>query len=357
MEYTINEISIEICDRLGIPRKGKTTGNIVVKCLSPNHVDKNPSCSVSLDKGLWHCFSCGNGGSLTSLYYERTGHGIRRDLGITTTYNLYKTIEEETPDFNQLPDTDFKLNGQFFPIDSTDLSKNWISKRGFDVDTLNKLSIKYLKFGRTFKASDPLEKSNWRNFSEMAIIPIYEQGKLICFEARQLRSEDEWRKYLQNKNIDDSEKIYKKVLYPKGGSTKTLYRLEYLDTNKPLYLVEGLMDLLSLKTNQYFDNSTTTFGRSIKERQFYLLSKFKEIVLIPNLDIPGLSAIQQFKDKNMTNVKVLFLPFKNNLKDVNDILQKKCQRFNSLQDLIDMNWLDSIQDLRDVNIEQRISCL
>lgn len=47
------------CDPGRMPRRG------MVSC--PLHDDKSPSCSIDLDKGVWHCFSCGEGGDVYTL--------------------------------------------------------------------------------------------------------------------------------------------------------------------------------------------------------------------------------------------------------------------------------------------------
>jgi len=352
---TDNEIALEICRRLNIPTKGKVTGNVVVKCFNPHHIDNNPSCSLSLDKGIYHCFSCGNSGSLRSLYYEKFRVDIYKDLGVQRNLSLFQVTQEETADFSVPPDIDFAFTGKSYPMDSTELSKRWMKSRGFDIKLLNKLSIKYLKNGKVVKASEPDNRSEWHIYTEMAIIPIYEQNKLLCFEARQLRTEEEWKKHLEDKKIPLEGKSYKKVLYPKNSSTKTLYRLEHLDRDKPLYLVEGLMDNISLKTHPLFENSTTTFGRGIKERQFYLLGRFKKIVYIPNNDGPGISAIDQFKKKNMKNVHILLLP--KTVKDVNDILQKKDPRYSTLEDLVIKDWHKNEIHIDNFNVEKSINSL
>ena len=356
MDLTENEIALELCRRLNIPTNGKTSGNVVVKCFSPYHPDKKPSCSVSLDKSMFHCFSCGYSGSLKTIYKQKYGVSIYKDLGVNRSFSLLQQ-QEEVIDFSILPDVDFKFTGQLYPLNSTDLSKKWVEKRGFNLEVLDNLNIKYCKFGRTIKESDPADKEEWRSYSDMAFIPIYENKKLLCFEARQLRSEDEWFKHLESKNIDVSKKEYKKILYPKNSSTKTLYRFDYLNRDEPLYLVEGLMDVLSLRTNKLFENSTTTFGRGIKERQFYLLSKFKKIIYIPNLDMPGILAIEQFKKKDMKNVYILCLPKNSGIKDVNDILQGKHKRFKTLENLVNAGWLNKIQHIDDFDIESNIKSI
>jgi 5S rRNA maturation endonuclease (ribonuclease M5) len=46
-------------------------GKIMVSC--PLHDDKTPSCSCSIEKGLWKCFSCGQGGTVIDLQMRITG--------------------------------------------------------------------------------------------------------------------------------------------------------------------------------------------------------------------------------------------------------------------------------------------
>lgn len=347
-EYDLNQLALEICNRLNIKTNGKTTGNISVHCFNPYHIDKNPSCSVSLDKAIFHCWSCGFSGSLIKHYRLKTGRSIFKDLNIKSTFSFKDDDSYVTADFSRIPETDFQFKGQLYPIDAVDLSRAWIKKRGFDVDVLKKNRVQFLKFGKTVKRSDPSDKTKWRSYFDMAMIPIYEGGKLICFEARTLRSKSEHIQHLIQKGRDPEKISYKKVLYPKGGSTKTLYQWEQLDKEKPLYVVEGLMDLLSLRSNLFFENSTTTFGRSINERQFYLLSFFKEIIFIPNNDIPGISALEQLKKRDL-KVKVLPLPLQYN--DVNEVLQKGV----SLHELISKGWLKKEQDLSDFPIKNYIS--
>jgi DNA primase len=36
----------------------------------PFHDDKTPSLSLSPEKGVWHCFSCGRGGDGIGLFME-----------------------------------------------------------------------------------------------------------------------------------------------------------------------------------------------------------------------------------------------------------------------------------------------
>jgi DNA primase len=348
MDYTVNEISLEICRRLGIDVKGKTSGNVLVKCISPNHNDNSPSCSISLDKGVYHCFSCGASGSLKNEYYQRFGRSIYRDMGIQRPLG-FKVYDQDLhkANFDITPDVDFVFTGQFFEVDAVDISRAWIKSRGFKESILKQLRIKFIKYGKTVQKSDPENKDEWMTFRDMVIIPIYEKGKLISFEARDVKGKKAWEESLIAKGFDPKDYHYKKVLYPKHSSVNSLYQLDYLK-NEKLYITEGLMDVIALRSDERFLNSTSSFGVQLTERQIYLLSKFKEVCLIPNNDLPGITAIQKLKDKKMKNVTILPLP--KTLNDVNDILQKKDKRYNSIDDLIEMNWLSKEIPLEEFDV-------
>jgi DNA primase len=50
----------------------KRTGHTYM-CNCPLHTDKTPSLSINPTKGLWRCFSCGNGGDSIKLVQEAEG--------------------------------------------------------------------------------------------------------------------------------------------------------------------------------------------------------------------------------------------------------------------------------------------
>jgi DNA primase len=346
------QISLEICRRLGINLKGKTSGNILVPCLSEFHEDKHPSCSISLEKGLVHCFSCGFSANLKNLYFKKFGRSIYRDLGIQYSLPLQKKEEEYLPSFDDRPEVDFELEGRFFDPDTTDASKEWIEKRGFNVELLKLLKIQLMKSGKSCRKSDPTNKDYWMFYKNSMIIPIFENGKIISFEARTLQSQEKWKEDIIKKGLDPEKLSYKKVLYPKFSSVNSLYKLSELKRDKKLYVVEGLMDVISLRTEPFFQNSTCTFGANITERQFYLLSQFRDVCIIPNEDAAGMNSLKKFQEKNVIkNLTVLTLPA--NYKDVNEILQKKNKLYSTLKDVLDKDWIKNKErDLYNFDIEK-----
>ena len=41
------------------------------KVLCPVHGEMDPSCNVDMEKGLWYCFSCGEGGTALDLVMKK----------------------------------------------------------------------------------------------------------------------------------------------------------------------------------------------------------------------------------------------------------------------------------------------
>jgi DNA primase len=339
-------ISREILSRLGY-KTLKKGSQVLIKCPSEYHDDKHPSCSVSLEKGVFYCFSCGFSGNLKNLYYKKFGRSIYKDLGIAYSIPLQKQ-EVYLPSFDDRPETDFTLEYKPYPPDTVDSSREWIANRGFPMEIVKQLGIKFLKTGKSFRTSDPDNKEYWMYYRDFMVIPIFESGKCISAELRNLLSKEKWEEKLIKAKKDPKDHAYKKVLYPKFSSVNTLYKLSELKRDKTLYVVEGLMDVISLRTHPLFQNSTCTFGAQITERQFYLLEQFNEICVIPNNDAAGLNSLKKIQDRKMKDVKVLKLPMV--LKDVNDILQKRTV-YKSFDDLFEKKWLDSKLDLYGFDID------
>jgi hypothetical protein len=73
-----------ISERIVLRKVGK---EFVGRC--PLHVDKTPSFSVSEEKGLFHCFGCGESGDVFDFIVKLEGIGFREaraSLGVTDEY-------------------------------------------------------------------------------------------------------------------------------------------------------------------------------------------------------------------------------------------------------------------------------
>ena len=68
---------IEVLDRRGVEyKKTNNPTEILISCTSGEHVDKSPSLSYSLEKNVFHCWSCGFSGGVTK-FLESIGEVTR----------------------------------------------------------------------------------------------------------------------------------------------------------------------------------------------------------------------------------------------------------------------------------------
>jgi DNA primase len=338
---TNTEISTYILQRLDIEITKLRGDSATVRCFSGLHEDRHPSMNVSLEKAVYHCWSCATGGSLFKLYYETFGNSVYQDLNIKReSIQLIPRIDYSKINFDETPDVAFSLDARLAPLHNSPLGKAWLKKRGFLDSQSDKYKMKYCQYGIAKNVNDPADKSDWVHLYDRAIIPIYEKSKLISFEARDLKGEQEYKRGLIKRGLDIEDYPYKKVLFPKNSSVNTLYNIDLLDTTKRLYVTEGIMDVASLQTNNEFNNTTCIFHAIPTERQLYLLKRFKDIVYIPNNDLASFLGLRKLKESLGENLRYLTPP--KEINDVNDILQGKHPNIKSLQDLVNKGWLKRI---------------
>lgn len=342
---TDREINEEICKRLGIRISHLRNGKGNTNC--PFHEDRSPSFSIDLNAGICHCFSCLYSSTLKGLYYEKVGHGIMRDLGIQPIgVNIFSSKRNFEPiSFDELPDTGVYIEGNIIPIEASTNAVEYLKKRGISLSTAKEMKMKFVINGITKDTSNLTNKENWEYITNRILTPVYEKGKILSYELRDIMGEKHFRDELKKKGIDDSEIKYKKVLYPKHSSTNTLFQYEHLDTTKPLYFLEGLMDLGVLRSDSYFKNSTSVFGASIGQRQQYFLKKFPELIYIADHDKAGLISIQRLKEQIGVPFKYIFAP--RGCKDIGDIPQKLGI---SVEDCRNRKWLATMKNSDDFDI-------
>lgn len=287
----------EVISRLRIKIEGSLDRSEEWKCHCPFHKDRTPSMFVNPDKFIYHCFACHQAGSLYSLYHQITGGSLNKDLGIAfdafSTFSLTPRYEE--PDYTKLDESiAISIQGQPVSVLESPLAIKYLRKRGISIAIAQQMGMQFLETG----------KINGTYFENRIIIPIKEEGKIISMEGRDVTGSAE-----------------RKVLYPRGSSVATLYDIDNLQKNAPLYVVEGLMDLAVLRSDEYFKNSTALFGASISRRQLFLLEQFDDVVIIPDADEAGKKSIQRLKEGLKKPFKILEVP-KLGIKDVGDIPQK-----------------------------------
>lgn len=348
---TEREINEQIILRLDIAKNVKHR-SVMGHC--PFHTDKHPSFSVDIDRALCHCFSCGYNGTLRKLFREITGHSINKELGIkyeaqdeSTFINPFKeTIKE---DLSATPDVHIALDGAFIPVDKDPDVCKYLMQRCIPVSVAKSMRMSFATMARSFDTFEPNNKDQMVYFNKRLVIPIYEKGKLLSCEGRDIYGKDYYYNALKRKGMNPDEHEYKKCIYPRGASTSTLYDIDKLDNSKRLYFVEGIMDLAVLRSDGFFNtkNSTAVFGASISERQKYFLKQF-DFTYIIDADLAGWLSLRRLMESLKEapikrDWKFVVPPFQElGVKDVGDIPVKTGK---TIEQCRKAHWLDSSKDI------------
>lgn len=348
---TEREINEQIVLRLDISKNVKHN-SIMGHC--PFHTDKHPSFSVDLDRALCHCFSCGYNGKLRGLFREITGHSINKELGIkweaqdeATFVNPFKETVKE--DLSATPDVHIALDGAFIPVDKDPDVCKYLMQRCIPVSVAKSMRMSFATMARSFDTFEPNNKDQMVYFTKRLVIPIYERGKLLSCEGRDIYGKEYYYNMLRRKGLDPDEHEYKKCIYPRGASTSTLYDIDKLDSSRRLYFVEGIMDLAVLRTDSFFNtkNSTAVFGASISERQRYFLKQFDFTYVIDN-DLAGWLSLRRLMESLKEapikrDWKFVVPPFHDQgVKDVGDIPVKTGK---TIEQCRKAHWLDNSKDI------------
>lgn len=352
IEYSTGAISIEVLRRIlydshdlaVLDTLTEHSGNIMVHC--PVHGnDRNPSCSVNISKGIYNCFACGSSGTLSSLYYNQTGRSIKKDLNIASAGPITSWAKPKkqvsTISYDKLPNTHFQFTEEnVISVYDSPAATRYVQSRGFTPFVVQSMGMKY---AISAYAEDNLTGKKIY-YNNRLLIPVYEQGKLLTMEGRDIFGEKFWEKKMKETGKDIA---YRKCIYPTGSSSNTLYDMEHLDPKKTVYFTEGIMDVAAMRTSARMRNSTSTFGCKITERQYYLLRKFDDLVYVVNNDKAGWLSLHKMKKSFNKPFKVL-LPVEG-AKDVNDMIMVLHM---SIDEAIDKNWLKYAQPASEIDTKQ-----
>jgi len=208
--------------------------NYQIRCVNPQHIDRNPSCYIHKDTGIWHCFSCEAKGNLLVLL-KIFG---RNDL-------IDKYIGGETGDIKDYVKQMLKMGVEEEPEDHKVCIK---LPQGLDRNFSTPIGAKYLKYLRLRRLRWPIIKSfrlGFTNTDEIMrkriIIPIYEGGKLVGYQGRSIKKHPK-----------------KKYRFPKGIKTgRVIFNIDNIKGGTVI-ITEGPFDTMML--TQWGYNSVAILG-------------------------------------------------------------------------------------------------
>lgn len=327
-----------ISSYLPLVKKGK---NYFGVC--PFHDDNNPSMSVSEDKQIYKCFSCGASGNVFNFVmdYEKIDfksalYLLAKRSGINVSNNLVKT-NNKNDKFYEI----YNIAEKYYQNNlNTSLgleAKSYLHNRGID-DEL----IKHFKIGLSLKEQNGLVnllvKKNY-SIKDISLIglsnmdkdlyinrimfPLFNtNGDTIGFSGR-----------IYNMKSDSKYINTRETLIFKKGENLYNYHLAKDEARKEKFLivVEGFMDVIRLYSIGV-KNVVALMGTSLTKEQTTLIKRTSSnIILMLDGDNPGKKAIvnvgQILEEENL-KVNVVALP--EDLDPDEYILKYGKERFMSL---------------------------
>lgn len=300
----INEIRsrVDIVDivssYLPLTQKGK---NFFGVC--PFHDDTNPSMSVSREKQIYRCFSCGASGNVFNfvmdyehisfketlvLLSEKTGieiKGIQIDKKQDKNDKLYEIYDLAHKYYQNNMNSSYAkhakeyLNGRHIDeemikkykiglsLDKNDHLTKLLIGKGYDLNTLNNIGI----------SSDSRDV-----YMNRIIFPLYDlKGRIVGFSGRRYDGIKD-NKYVNTKGTD----IFQK------GETLYNYHLarEFVRSKNQVIVMEGFMAVIRSK-EAGIENAVALMGTAMTKEQANLIHRLSSnVVLCFDGDEPGRKA-------------------------------------------------------------------
>jgi len=313
----INEIRnktdiVDIISNYNIPltQRGK---NYFGVC--PFHDDHSPSMSVSKEKQIFTCFSCGATGNVFTFVskYEHIGfYDAVKILGTKVGYNLgnIKINKNKNSELYEIYDIACRFYQNSLNTANGKNAYEYLEKRKIDKETIKKFKIglSFSKISLTdylLNKKIPLKKlidigisnENGKDiFTNRIMFPLYDlEGNVVGFSGRIYNTKDA-SKYINTKETE----IFKKgnILYNYHNAK------EKLKKSDSIIVMEGFLDVIRANTIG-INNCVATMGTALTKQNANLLKKMtNNIILCFDGDRAGeeatIDAIKIFKEIDVT---------------------------------------------------------
>lgn len=295
-----NDIVEVISSYLPLTKKGK---NYFGVC--PFHADTNPSMSVSREKQIYKCFSCGASGNVFNFVMDYEQVDFKEALSILakragiTIGNFKPTKEKKYEKYYKMYDLAVKFYQNNLNSEEGVKAKEYLASRKIDEDL-----IKRFKIGLSLRGKDTLTKillkkdytlkeledyglGNGHNdlYINRIMFPLFDNnGDPVGFSGRIYNGSHD-SKYINTKETN----IFKKgeLLYNYHEAKESVREKKYL------IVVEGFMDVIRL-ASVGIDNVVALMGTALTKEQITLLKRLSNnIYLCLDGDKAGQKGIYQ----------------------------------------------------------------
>lgn len=239
----------------------------VISCPNPDHDDTNPSCSVNISTGLFHCFSCNFSGDLLTLGHLILGWPLnqaKKNLQPDPKQMILNKIislsckQKSSSQILELSVPDFPSYYQDEPLD-------FMYKRGFTEKTMR-------DWGVQFCPEETLVNKQGKEFAihNCIAIPLRDyRGLMKGWIYR--KTDDSMPKYIYTPNLPIGD-------YWFGAGNLTEGRITH-----PI-IVEGSLDVMWL--HQAGFRALGMLG-SNADSKLHFLYQFSRVYLLPDRDEAG----------------------------------------------------------------------
>ncbi|HOP36412.1 MAG TPA: DNA primase, partial [Syntrophales bacterium] len=281
--------------------------------LCPFHGEKTPSFTVNVDRQIFHCFGCGEGGNvirflmkINNLSFPEAVRSLAVKVGVDLPEREFRKERKEPGKREKLLQANRLAAGYFRDAlngPEGDRARTYLASRGIGAEALSRFSIGYARDGWHF-LKDALGKEavpagiaeeagllvrkdrDWHydRFRDRIMFPVLDlNGNVVAFGGRLLGNGEP--KYLNSPETP---------VYTKGRVLYGLY-----DTKEDIrradraILVEGYMDLIALWEGG-IRHVVASLGTALTREQVLILRRFtKNVVLLFDPDQAGRHAAER----------------------------------------------------------------
>lgn len=317
----INEIrsSVNIVDIISnyipLTNKGKNYFGIC-----PFHDDHSPSMSVSPERQMFKCFTCGVGGNVFTFVSKYEDISFIEAVKKVAEYANIPLDIKNISKKESIHKKEYEIMDMVVKIYQNNLNtingkkaQEYLNKRNIDDKTCNLFKIGYALNDNTYlynilskkyknKELDDLGLINisgvdgYDKFINRLMIPITDEyNQVVGFTGRIIEKDDTSPKYINTKET---------TIYKKGHILFNYYNAkESAKALKSIIIVEGNMDAIRMYANGY-QNVVALMGTSLTKEQIDLIKKLRaSVTLLLDSDNAGETA-------TITNGEILL---KNNI--------------------------------------------
>ena len=268
-------------------------------CVCPFHDDHSPSMSVSREKQIYSCFSCGATGNVftflmnyENMTFVEAVRFLGEKLGIKVAGNI-KKVERPHKDLYEIYNTTVLYYRNNLNSKEGTLAKQYLYNRG-----LNDNDIKYFNIGLSLKNNslvnmfknkyDPSKLVDigltyyndgklYDTYKNRIMFPITDlEGNFCAFSGRIFDTND-GSKYINTRGT---------VIFKKSNTLYNYFNAkDIIKKKKEIIICEGFMDVIRLHTIG-LKNSVALMGTSFTNEHLDFIKKLKCNVIL-NLDRDG----------------------------------------------------------------------